>query len=75
MMEGVVRVAIAFCTRCRQDIRPEDRLRLGQRFFCPHCCTEIEVVSPRPLEPDWVYDKDKPEGSAEGERRGKLEPA
>ena len=65
-------MAIAFCTRCRQDVRPEHRLRLGQRFFCPHCCTEIKVVSPSPLKPDLV--SDRTEGSAEDGRRGKLEP-
>jgi predicted amidophosphoribosyltransferase len=50
-------MAIVFCSKCRQDIRPEHRLRLGQRFFCPNCCIEIDVVSPRHLEPDWAYDK------------------
>ena len=70
MMEGVVRVAITFCTRCRQDIRAEDRLRLGQRFFCPNCCTEIEVISSRLLEPDWADNKDGLEGSAEDGPRG-----
>ena len=68
-------MAIAFCRKCRNDIRPEHRLRLGQRFFCPNCCTEIEVVSPRPLEPDWAHDKSEAESSAEDERSGKLESA
>ena len=67
-------MAIAFCPKCREGVRPEDRLRLGQRFFCPHCCTEIEVESPRPLEPDGADDKDEPEGSLEDVWRAKLEP-
>jgi len=75
MTEGAARMAIAFCSKCRQDIRPEHRLRLGQRFFCPNCCTEIEVVSPRPSEPDWAHDAYELEGSAEVDRRGRLEPA
>jgi len=75
MTQGAVRMAIVFCTKCRRDIRPEHRLRLGQRFFCPNCCTEIDVLSPRPLEPDWAYDKHELEGSAEDERSGKLESA
>ena len=75
MAEGAARMAIAFCSKSRQDIRPEHRLRLGQRFFCPNCCTEIEVVSSRPLEPDLARGTHELEGSAEDERRGKLEPA
>ena len=66
---------IAFCFKCRQDVRPEDRLRLGQRFFCPHCCTEIEVVSPRLLKPDETCVKDKLEGFPADVGRGKLDPA
>jgi hypothetical protein len=56
-------MAIAFCPECEGGVRPEHRLRLGQRCLCPHCCTVIKVISLRPLELDWAYDKDEPEGS------------
>ncbi len=66
---------IAFCTRCRQDVRPEHRLRLGQRFFCPHCCTEIEAVSARPMGTDGTSVKDKLEDSPTDAGRGELGPS
>lgn len=49
-------MAKATCPGCEGGIRLERRLRMGQRFLCPHCCTVIEVISVAPLELDWAYD-------------------
>ena len=68
-------MAIAFCPKCRQDVRPEDRLRLGQRFFCPQLLHRNRGGQPAPFGTRLGYDKHELEGSAEDERRGKLEPA
>jgi hypothetical protein len=46
------------CPECCGDIVLGRRLRRGQRFLCPHCCTAIEVIGMAPLELDWAYDDD-----------------
>jgi hypothetical protein len=63
MTEGAAGVTISLCPACKEGIRPEHRLRLGQRFFCPECCTEMEAVSARLVGTDGTCAKDKLAGS------------
>lgn len=33
-----------------------NRAALAQRFTCPHCGVDLELISEDPLELDWAYD-------------------
>ncbi len=68
-------MATVNCPECDRGIGLGRRLRLGQRFLCPHCRTAIEVISEVPLELDWVYDDDDEgsEGSLEDVWSRKME--
>jgi lysine biosynthesis protein LysW len=46
--------ASAYCPDCDGIIYINPRPQAGQRFVCPHCDTELEVVSSHPLELDWA---------------------
>lgn len=46
----------AYCPDCDGPIRLRGKVALGMRVTCPSCGTELEVVSLKPLELDWVYD-------------------
>jgi lysine biosynthesis protein LysW len=45
------------CPDCGSKITLGSRVELGLTFICPRCDAELEVVSTRPLEVDWVYDE------------------
>lgn len=44
----------AYCPDCDEKIVLRQP-RLGQKLFCPHCDTELEVISVEPLDLDWAY--------------------
>jgi lysine biosynthesis protein LysW len=48
-------MASAYCPDCDESIYLKNP-RLGQKLHCPHCETELEVISEDPLDLDWAYD-------------------
>lgn len=46
----------AYCPDCDGKIVLNPHARVGQKLTCPHCETELEVISVDPLEFDWAYD-------------------
>jgi hypothetical protein len=60
-------MAKATCPECNRGIKVGRRVRLGQQFLCPRCCTVVEVISVFPLALDWSddYDEEDSEGSLE----------
>jgi lysine biosynthesis protein LysW len=50
-------MAVAFCPECGQGIQLGAQPHEGQRVACSECGAELEVISVRPLELDWVYDE------------------
>lgn len=52
-------MATALCPDCGQKIVIGPKPKKGQWVSCPHCNADLEIVSIRPLELDWVrYDDD-----------------
>lgn len=45
----------AYCPDCDEKIVLNNP-RVGQKLFCPHCDTEVEVIGIDPLDLDWAYD-------------------
>ena len=45
----------ALCPDCGEGIAM-NRAALAQRFTCPHCGVDLELISEDPLELDWAYD-------------------
>jgi lysine biosynthesis protein LysW len=45
------------CKSCGHEIRLRHAPRLGQRFTCPRCATQLEVIGLVPLEVDWAFDE------------------
>jgi lysine biosynthesis protein LysW len=54
----------ALCPDC-DDLIVLNRVTLGQTLTCPHCDSELEVISVEPLEFDWAYDWTWEEGDEE----------
>jgi len=48
----------AFCPECEHSLNLGAQLYEGQRIICPECGARLEVISLKPLELDWVYDKE-----------------
>jgi len=48
-------MASAYCPDCDEKIVLNNP-KVGQKLFCPHCDTEIEVIGIDPLDLDWAYD-------------------
>jgi alpha-aminoadipate carrier protein LysW len=48
-------MASAYCPDCDETIVLRSP-KVGQKLFCPHCDTEVEVISIDPLDLDWAYD-------------------
>lgn len=48
-------MATAYCPDCDESIHLRNPV-VGQKLFCPHCETEVEVISVDPLDLDWAYD-------------------
>jgi lysine biosynthesis protein LysW len=46
-----------FCPECGHSLDLGAQPYEGQRVICPECGAHLEVISPKPLELDWVYDK------------------
>lgn len=47
----------AVCPDCGEDVQIDPALKIGERFECPECSVELEVVSLKPLEVDYaLYD-------------------
>lgn len=46
----------AYCPECDEQITFNPHPRLGQKFSCPHCAADLEVIGLDPLELDWAYD-------------------
>ncbi|MGC8837753.1 MAG: hypothetical protein ACP5UM_04980 [Anaerolineae bacterium] len=57
----------AYCPDCDEPIRLRGKVALGMRVTCPSCGAELEVVSLKPLELDWVYDYEEEEEEFEEE--------
>jgi lysine biosynthesis protein LysW len=49
----------ADCPACGAKVILGLKPRLGQRFLCKECKTEVEVVWLDPIELDWPYDDDE----------------
>jgi transcription elongation factor Elf1 len=45
------------CKSCGHEIRFRRSPRVGQRFTCPRCSTQLEVIGLVPLEVDWAFDE------------------
>jgi len=45
------------CRSCGREIRFRHPPHLGQRFTCPGCSTQLEVIGLTPLEIDWAFDE------------------
>jgi alpha-aminoadipate carrier protein LysW len=45
-----------FCPDCDGEIIFNPHPRIGQKLTCPHCASDLEVVSIDPVELDWAYD-------------------
>lgn len=56
-------MASVYCPDCDESINLRNP-RVGQKLFCPHCETEVEVISVDPLDLDWAHDSscDEEEG-------------
>jgi DNA-directed RNA polymerase subunit RPC12/RpoP len=46
---------IARCPDCKREIELWPLLQVGEELICPHCETDLIVVSLDPVELDWVY--------------------
>ena len=49
-------MASAYCPDCDGRIAFNPHAALGQKVTCPHCDSDLEVISVEPLELDWAYD-------------------
>ena len=49
-------MARVYCPDCDGRISLSPSVKLGLKLVCPHCGTELEVISADPLEVDWFYD-------------------
>jgi len=47
-------MATALCPDCGQKIVIGPKPKKGQWVSCPHCNADLEIISIRPLELDWV---------------------
>jgi lysine biosynthesis protein LysW len=54
-MTMVTATATARCPDCEQEIQLWPLLQVGEELTCPHCETELEVISLDPTELDWAY--------------------
>jgi alpha-aminoadipate carrier protein LysW len=53
-----VEMPTAFCPNCDEEITLQAP-RLGQVVICPSCGTELEVVSVKPLELDFLFEEEE----------------
>ncbi len=53
------------CRSCGREIQFRRPPHLGQRFVCPRCSTQLEVIGLAPLEVDWAFDEPIGETSPE----------
>jgi lysine biosynthesis protein LysW len=44
-----------FCPDCEAAITLDPPVILGQRFACPHCQVDLEVIHLDPVWLDWTY--------------------
>ena len=49
-------MASAYCPDCDGRITFNPHVAVGQQVTCPHCDSDLEVISVEPLELDWAYD-------------------
>lgn len=56
---------MAMCPECEVLISVPGPLRLRKRLECPECGAELEVISLRPLQLDFLYDEDENEWEEE----------
>jgi lysine biosynthesis protein LysW len=64
---GGLAMASAYCPDCDGKI-VLNLVKLGQKMTCPHCDTQLEVISVDPLELDWAYDWSDEEWDEEEEK-------
>ena len=50
-------MANAYCPDCDETIVLNPTPKVGKRLTCPHCDTDLEVISVDPVELDWVYEE------------------
>ena len=53
------------CRSCGGEMRFRRAPQLCQRFTCPRCNTQLEVIGLTPLEVDWAFDEPISETSSE----------
>lgn len=51
-------MATTFCPECKRSLDLGVQLYEGQRVICPECGAHLEVISLKPIELDWVYDRE-----------------
>lgn len=44
----------SYCPDCDEGVEIR-KAQVGQKLFCPHCGTELEVIGTDPLDLDWAY--------------------
>jgi lysine biosynthesis protein LysW len=49
---------VAECPTCESNVVFSNRWEIGRRIECPECGEELEVISLRPPELDYVFDDD-----------------
>ena len=49
-------MASTYCPDCDGRIAFNPHAAIGQKVTCPHCSSDLEVISVEPLELDWAYD-------------------
>jgi lysine biosynthesis protein LysW len=63
--------AVAFCPDCEEQIHMGTDPELGLKVLCPHCWTDLEVISLKPLKLSWDIGQDEEEKNLIREAMGK----
>jgi hypothetical protein len=53
-MAASKKISAAFCPDCDEEIDfSQVKPKIGLKFVCPHCETNLEVININPLQLDW----------------------
>ena len=58
MTQARAKTTMAVCPDCGERIPVQASARVGYRFDCPECGSDLEVIDTDPIELDWAYDDD-----------------